>query len=74
MKKKKILFHSNHSKAKTGFGKHMKHLITYLYKTNKYDLNIEKGGAIVFDESGIHRGSATRFSSRLALRFFFKKI
>jgi glycosyltransferase involved in cell wall biosynthesis len=37
-KKKKILFHSNHSRAKTGFGKHMKHLITYLYKTKKYDI------------------------------------
>ena len=49
-------------------------IISNNYKTNKYDLNIEKGGAIVFDESGIHRGSATRFSSRLALRFFFKKI
>ena len=36
--KKKIIIHSNHSKAKTGFGKHMKHLLTYLYKTNKYEI------------------------------------
>lgn len=38
MKKKKILIHSNHCRAKTGFGKHMKNLLTYLYKTGKYDI------------------------------------
>jgi len=38
MKKKKILIHSNHCRAKTGFGKHMKNLLTYLYKTNKYEV------------------------------------
>ena len=37
-KKKKILIHSNHCRAKTGFGKHMKHLLTYLYKTGKYEV------------------------------------
>lgn len=37
-KKLKILIHSNYSRAKTGFGKHMKHLLTYLYKTGKYEL------------------------------------
>ena len=37
-KKKKVLIHSNHCRAKTGFGKHMKHLITYLHNTGKYDL------------------------------------
>jgi len=37
-KKKKILVHSNHCRAKTGFGKHVKHLLTYLYKTNKYEI------------------------------------
>ena len=37
-KKKKILIHSNHSRAKTGFGKHMRHLLTYLYKTKKYEI------------------------------------
>ena len=49
-------------------------VISNNYNTKKYDQTIDKGGAIVFDESGIHRGSATRFSSRLALRFFFKKV
>lgn len=37
-KKKKIMLHSNHSRAKTGFGKHMRHLITYLHNTKKYDI------------------------------------
>ena len=36
--KKKILIHSNHCRAKTGFGKHMKHLLTFLYKTGKYEI------------------------------------
>jgi glycosyltransferase involved in cell wall biosynthesis len=36
--KKKILAHSNHSRARTGFGKHMRHLLTYLYNTGKYDI------------------------------------
>lgn len=38
MDKKKILIHSNSSKAKTGFGKHMRNLITYLFKTGKYEI------------------------------------
>ena len=38
MKKKKILIHSNHCRAKTGFGKHVKNLLTYLYKTKKYEI------------------------------------
>ena len=38
MKKKKILIHSNHSKAFTGFGKHTKNILIHLFKTGKYDL------------------------------------
>jgi glycosyltransferase involved in cell wall biosynthesis len=37
-RKKKIVLHSNHCRVKTGFGKHMKHLLTYLHKTNKYEI------------------------------------
>ena len=37
-RKKKILIHSNHCKALTGFGKHKKNLLKYLYKTNKYEI------------------------------------
>ena len=37
-RKKKILIHSNHCKMLTGFGKHKKNLLQYLYKTGKYEL------------------------------------
>ena len=37
-KKKKIVIHSNHSRMNTGFGKHVKHLLTYLHKTGKYEV------------------------------------
>ena len=37
-KKKKIVFHSNHSRAFTGFGKNCKNVLSHLYKTNKYDI------------------------------------
>jgi ectoine hydroxylase-related dioxygenase (phytanoyl-CoA dioxygenase family) len=43
-------------------------------KTNIYDNEIKKGGAIIFDETGIHRGSKTSINDRMALRFFYKKI
>ncbi len=36
--KKKIVFHSNHTRAFTGFGKNAKNLLIYLHKTGKYDL------------------------------------
>ena len=38
MAKKKIVIHSNFCRVKTGFGKHAKHILSYLYKTNKYDI------------------------------------
>jgi glycosyltransferase involved in cell wall biosynthesis len=38
MKKKKILFQSDFSLAKTGFGRNTRELLTYLYNTNKYDI------------------------------------
>lgn len=38
MRKKKVLIHSNHSKSKSGFGRHTKALLTHLHKTGKYDL------------------------------------
>ena len=38
MKKKKILFHSNHSRAYTGFGKNAKNILKYLTKTGNYEL------------------------------------
>ena len=38
MQKKKVVIHSNHSKSKSGFGRHTKALLTHLHKTGKYDL------------------------------------
>ena len=37
-KKKKILYHSDFSLAKTGFGRAAKAILTYLYDTNKYEI------------------------------------
>jgi len=39
MRKKRILFHSDFALAKTGFGRVMKALLSYLYKTGKYELH-----------------------------------
>ena len=38
MRKKTILIHSNHCKMFTGFGKHKKNLLKYLYNTGKYEI------------------------------------
>ena len=38
MKKKKILFQSDYALAKTGFGRNARVILSYLYKTNKYDI------------------------------------
>ena len=40
----------------------------------KYNFQpIKAGGAIIFNDSGAHRGSKTQITERLVLRFFFKK-
>jgi len=44
LKRKKVLFHSNYCDAPTGFGGFMKEILTYLYKTNKYDLYLYASG------------------------------
>ena len=38
MRKKRVLIHSNFCKMFTGFGKHKKNLLSYLYKTGKYEI------------------------------------
>lgn len=38
MRKKKVLFHSDYTQLKTGFGKNAKLVLSHLYKTGKYDL------------------------------------
>ena len=37
-KKKKIVFHSNHSRAFTGFGKNCKNSLLHLHETGKYEI------------------------------------
>ena len=37
-KKKKLLFHSDSALAKTGFGRNSKEVLSYLYKTGKYEI------------------------------------
>ena len=37
-KKKRVLFHSASALAKTGFGRNSKEVLSYLYKTNKYEI------------------------------------
>jgi glycosyltransferase involved in cell wall biosynthesis len=39
MRKKKILFHSDFALVKTGFGRVMKTLLSYLYETKKYEIH-----------------------------------
>ena len=38
MRKKRVLIHSNFCKMFTGFGKHKKNLLSYLYNTGKYEI------------------------------------
>ena len=39
-----------------------------------FDQDVKKGGALIFDEAGMHRGSRTKFNDRMVLRFFYQKI
>ena len=52
MHKKKILFLSNHSRKFTGFGKNLKNILTYLYKTGKYDI-VEASNGVIRGDSNI---------------------
>lgn len=49
MKKKKIVIHSNHSRAFTGFGKHTKNLLKYLYSLDKYEI-VEFSNGLSWDD------------------------
>ena len=42
--------------------------------TSKFDFNLKKGGAVIFDELSVHRGSAPQKTDRIVLRFIYKKI
>ena len=49
---KRILFHSNSSKAFTGFGKNAKNILRYLYKTRKYEI-IEFANGLQWDHPSL---------------------
>ena len=42
--------------------------------TSKFDFNLKKGSAVIFDELSVHRGSAPSKTDRIVLRFVYKKI
>lgn len=42
--KKKVIFHSDFALSKTGFGRNAKAILSYLYKTGKYELISVAGG------------------------------
>lgn len=52
MDKKTVLIHSNFCKMFTGFGKHKKNLLSYLYKTGKYNI-IEFSNGFRWSEDSI---------------------
>ena len=47
VKKKKILYHSDFALSKTGFGRNTKAILSYLYKTGKYEIVSLSGGLTV---------------------------
>ena len=51
---KKILFHSNFSRAFTGFGKNAKNILRYLFSTGKYEI-IEAANGMPFESSETKR-------------------
>ena len=38
--------------------------------TNKFDIHAKAGSLLIFDESGVHRGSAIKKLNRKCIRFF----
>ena len=59
MYKKKILFLSNHHRKFTGFGKNLKNILTFLYKTGKYEI-IEGANGIVRGDPNAENSSPWR--------------
>tara|TARA_B100001059_G_C17834723_1_gene587190 strand:+ start:2847 stop:3653 length:807 start_codon:yes stop_codon:yes gene_type:complete len=39
----------------------------------RFSHELEKGGAVIFDESGIHKGTEPRYNDRLIFRYIYKK-
>jgi glycosyltransferase involved in cell wall biosynthesis len=53
MRKRRILVHSNFCRAFTGFGKHKKNLLRYLFDRDKYEI-IEFANGVFWDEPKTH--------------------
>lgn len=53
-KKKKVLFHSNCSKVLSGFGKNARNILTYLYKTGKYEI-VELANGVSYGSEGLEK-------------------
>ena len=51
-KKKKVLFHSNCSKVLSGFGKNARNILTFLYKTGKYEI-VELANGVSYGTEGL---------------------
>ena len=41
--------------------------------TFKFDFEMNKGGAVIFDELGVHRGAKPSKHSRLVLRYLYRR-
>ena len=41
--------------------------------TYNFDLEMSKGGAVIFDELSVHRGSQPSKQSRVVLRYLYSK-
>lgn len=39
-----------------------------------FDHQMKNGGAVVFDEAGVHRGSKTMLNERMVLRYFYQRV
>ena len=51
--------------------------IEKLEKSNdpsEFSYEIKKGGAVVFDESGLHKGTEPKNNDRLVFRYIYKKV
>ena len=44
------------------------------YDTFEYDFDLKKGGALIFDEAGVHRGAKTQKTDKLVIRFVYKDL
>ena len=40
--------------------------------TNKYDIKLNKGDLLIFDETVVHRAAESKSTSRSIIRLFFK--